>query len=685
MKKNIGILSFLMIIIAFWFTYPLFNQLSEFRFLEYERYYDSENCEKAGLTIENNQYLIELDSREYFQTINELAVSNHLVVSLRNAEVDEGGIHIESFYLSSNAKDTQKAFLLEKGQVDVTSADHEYSSFAQQKDRRVAFIFSDAGYRVTSILNSINKAGFYSLYNLEGDGETHFNNFINQLTDKYPGMNIIRQPNPIFAEKLSDFAYIDNPFEDLQIKFFVIFIITLILGSKIFSLQKKISLYKMEGYSSFRIYCMMVLKDFFISIIIFFLLFSLMLFGYYGGSINTYTAFMMLYGIELFQLVIIECFVSLIFYGIIAGVPITSSSKGKNKLKEVQFAAYIIKAVTVTIMLPIMISTYGYVKDFVIMNVRHDHAAKSLNNYYIFANSLNSIAYNLDMASANYISLRDDFIWNNGLFDMGKGILIDDYASFDPNQLDEIIVVDESYLRQTGLWDETMNPQEIYIFLKEGIEIDREKLQGQILSGLLSPLPVHWIDLKVKLQSYIPSGLLFSDEIEDLPVVYMPEEPGYEGQLNYRIIYYDGSVSEAQEYVDSLFWQHGYTPAYKMEPLREAFERTFRNYNANNVDHLVQFTVLLLAYILANQFLLEVDIDNNRKRYFLAATEGMRPYSAQKYILKFASASMLAVVVCLVLKQITIGKTLFYAIVSLGSAEVGMYLIYLIQCNRIRR
>ena len=100
---------------------------------------------------------------------------------------------------------------------------------------------------------------------------------------------------------------------------------------------------------------------------------------------------------------------------------------------------------------------------------------------------------------------------------------------------------------------------------------------------------------------------------------------------------------------------------------------------------MVQFIILLVAYILSNQFLLEVDIDNNNKRYFLSMTEGINPYTTSTYFLKFASASMIALLLCVISRRIPIDSSLVVISGFLILAELILYLIYLVACNRIRR
>ena len=126
-------------------------------------------------------------------------------------------------------------------------------------------------------------------------------------------------------------------------------------------------------------------------------------------------------------------------------------------------------------------------------------------------------------------------------------------------------------------------------------------------------------------------------------------------------------------------------PFFNMLPLKSAYEQTFQAYNSRNINYMVQFIILLVAYILSNQFLLEVDIDNNNKRYFLSMTEGINPYTTSTYFLKFASASMIALLLCVISRRIPIDSSL--AIISgfLILAELILYLIYLAACNRIRR
>ena len=683
MKKNIWILSFLLILLTFVFVYPSFNQLSIYRITEYSRYYDVENCNKIGLQIENNQFLSDLDAREYFENIDRIANENNVVVSLTDIVRDESGSELINFYLTSNDKYISKALVLEKGYADELSSGVTYSSLSDDPRHKIALIFSDTVLKVTSILNCNVKASFFNLVSIDGDSETNFTNFISDLTQIYPELITVRQINPLINDQLSDLHYIDNQFDDLEIKFAIVLILTLVLGAKIFSVQKKISLYKIEGYSNIQIYWMIFLNYFLKGISAVFLLTLIVHFIKYGSNSETFTSLILLYSIQFIQLCVMCLVVSLIFFLIIKAIPITSSNKGKNELNEVQWVAYVVKVAVVFFMIPIMISSISYVHDFVMMNYRHDKTAKSLVNYYVF-NTQGSSNYALDIGSKNYVSLHDDFVWNNGLFDQAKALYIEDYASFDPNHKDEYYAVDKSYLKQIGLLDDSANFDDIYIFIKEGIKVDVEEFKEKMLNTVRDPLPIHVITHNLNLQSYVTTDLLLSDEIQDLPLVYLPEEKIFEGQLNYKILYYDGTLSEVQEYVDNMFRSHGYSPFFNMLPLKSAYEQTFQAYNSRNINYMVQFIILLVAYILSNQFLLEVDIDNNNKRYFLSMTEGINPYTTSTYFLKFASASMIALLLCVISRRIPIDSSLVVISGFLILAELILYLIYLVACNRIR-
>ena len=94
---------------------------------------------------------------------------------------------------------------------------------------------------------------------------------------------------------------------------------------------------------------------------------------------------------------------------------------------------------------------------------------------------------------------------------------------------------------------------------------------------------------------------------------------------------------------------------------------------------------MVIAYILANRLLIEVDIDNNRKLYELSAYEGVSPYRFTIYFLKIVSPSLLALLGCILARRLVLNESLFLVIIFIVIIELALYLLYNYKYINIRR
>lgn len=388
--------------------------------------------------------------------------------------------------------------------------------------------------------------------------------------------------------------------------------------------------------------------------------------------------------LQIAQFFVLTLFVSIINYFIIVFTPITKSIKGENKLSEVQTIAYFAKTFAIFMIIPLLSTTLMNTKDLFVMWNRYDKVLASLEGYYTFGVQGASSKYSSDIGNDNYIALRD-FLANDGnLFESFKAFFIDDIAQFDPRIKDEYYAVDKFYLQKNDLISQC-DLEEICVFIYDKSTYDLTNIDKKIRNMLREEVPINIISYSNKLRTFETKDLFYSDYMSDLPLIYLPEEKNLEGQLNNSILYFDGNLEDVQEYVDSKFIEFGYSPMFNMSPMKIMFERQFKLYENLNIKGFYDFLILLVAYILTNRLLIDMDIDNNRKRYIIARCEGLNPYSFVTYFIKIVSPTCIAFTLNVIMRRLPLNSNIVLVLIMLTLIEIALYGMFKYKLNNVRR
>ncbi|MEG0393258.1 hypothetical protein [Anaerorhabdus sp.] len=323
-------------------------------------------------------------------------------------------------------------------------------------------------------------------------------------------------------------------------------------------------------------------------------------------------------------------------------------------------------------------------KDLFVMWNRYDKVLASLEGYYTFGVQGASSKYSSDIGNDNYIALRD-FLANDGnLFESFKAFFIDDIAQFDPRIKDEYYAVDKFYLQKNDLISQC-DLEEICVFIYDKSTYDLTNIDKKIRNMLREEVPINIISYSNKLRTFETKDLFYSDYMSDLPLIYLPEEKNLEGQLNNSILYFDGNLEDVQEYVDSKFIEFGYSPMFNMSPMKIMFERQFKLYENLNIKGFYDFLILLVAYILTNRLLIDMDIDNNRKRYIIARCEGLNPYSFVTYFIKIVSPTCIAFTLNVIMRRLPLNSNIVLVLIMLTLIEIALYGMFKYKLNNVRR
>lgn len=686
MKKNIIILSTLLMIVSVIYALPLFDSLNMGRIFGYSRSYHYNFHASDAIEVSDPITSHDITSTEYNKIINDAAVNNNVVIYIMTSSTDDL-ISTESIYLTTNDIYLKEWLLLDGGYADKVDKDIIYSSVAENREFKITMFDSKIVVEVTSIENSPYKDGYYNIYNLEGDFEENINNFVSEVREKL-GEFEFKQSDRHNWYFQSDFEYIGDLFYKFDIKLVIALILILTLCTKIFSLAKTVSVYKIEGYSIFKIYSTLFLNYFLISLASVFIVTAVITFMIYGSNIQTFLCLTQLIGVQYIQMVVISLVLSTVVYLIIKFMPIIESIKGKNKMQEIQGVAYVTKVSILIFILPLVMPLFNDTHSYFTVQSREEKVSDSFENWYNFGFYKISPKYDLDIGKENYIALKQYLVNNNQLHDFGKAFHIADIQTFDPMNKDEYYYVDDNFIHNNKLLEDESMLNDICIFTFEDTIESEEEIKNKMLSNIrnLEGIKVHFIRLNQEIQTRSFSELLFTDNInEQLYIGYVPDIPHLKGQLNNSTFFFNGTTQQAQQYIDQVFEDFGYVGAFRVNSVQASYSAYSKMMVAIYFKGLVSFVILIVAYYITNKFLVDTDIDNNRRRYAICALEGVQPYSIYVYLVKIASSSLVALTLCVLSNRLVFNESMFYAIGFIAVMETIFYVIYIRKSRKIGR
>lgn len=674
MKRNISLLSLLIIAFAFILTRHPFNYVSAFRLTMYVRAYDTTGHLRTALKIPESEELTSIDSYEFHSTMEEVAKQNHLVVYAVEEDANTSTVTYR-IYLSDNDLYIND-WLLVDGSTKINLNDNVYSMESDNKKYKISnILYPSFKLSLYDLRYKTTNGGYYLLINLEGNIEDNITNFISELQSEYGDFSYSGDGTTMY-DFTSDLEYSGGLTYDLKLKVAVVLILTLMLCSKIFSMTREISVHKIEGENAFSIYWDMFLKNLLHYSLIYLGIFFIAFFIYFFGGINSFRVFSDLFLLEYIQVFGIEIVISLVIYLVIRFVPIVSSFKGESKMTFVEQIAYITKMGAIFILLPSVLTCFTQTKDLITMVSRHEHVLNILENYYQFGSDLTS-RYSLDIGQDSYLAVREQFVEETGGFVFGKGYWSETLQTPDAENLDWFYKISWSYIRNNNLLDNDDWENDAVVFMTPGVTYTEGEIEWNIFTSLGSEKNVHFIYIDYYPDTFSFNELLKQDKVSSYPLVYTPDLYGYEGQMTGSIFYYEGSLEEATELANKAFRDNGYAPAYTIESMQNNFEQHYEINAENLMKQVCLFLAILFAIALTNRFLIQSDIDSNSQRYRVAFTEGVQPYGILTYILKIASPAFLALIACVISKRITGLNNIFYNFIFIIIFESILYIYYL--------
>ncbi len=686
MKKNILFLTIVIIISSFYFSFKNFNNISTNVIYQYGDILEENNMEIKGIQVKRN--INEINSFDFHKNFNELLIKNNLntfkVVYGYSEELQTSTVEL---YVSTNDKYLSKYILLDKGNLDLVS-DNVYSTNNKLRNLRIANFFDDSYISVTSIINDNDNGGMYNITSLKGDFEQNFNNFILDLKNIYPSIDYSLMYNENFIEtNETKFKMIDYKefFGNKKIKILIPIILIFLLCSKIFELTKKISVMKIEGYSSLKIYWNLFFKNFILYSTIVSSIIILLLYFYYLGNLRTFKYISICFILQFLQLFLLQIITSIIIYLIIKTIPIKTYLKGKTNLKEVFSIAFVSKVVIGFIIIPMIIPTFINIKNLYQISTRNKKVQEKLENIYFFGTQLYS-NYFEDIGSDNFIALHDYLSENNELKSLSLGYYFEG-SEVDFNK--KIYFIDKNALFLENLVKkEEFKENEIYIFIKENSmnEEEIEFYKNHSLSYLTETTNVNIISINKKIETLNPKEILYNDYIEDsVPIFYIPDEKGLEGQIVEKTFYYKSTNDiNSQKYINVIFKSFGYTPTFRIEHLKNLYNNYYNFYYNEFSKSIIILGLIIITYYLSCNLMVDTDIALNRKKYFILNVEGFIPITFIEYFIKILSPIVIGYILNLFIYHSFSINELIIFLAFFTIFELIMFLQFYLKYTKVR-
>lgn len=673
MKRNILLLTIILTVTGFFLAIPMFNLISVYRVTAYVRAYDTLGYERTAIEIANTKELEEIPSEVFLSELENAAIENNLFIFKIE---DDANSNLESYtlFLGSNDLYLQDWLLVDGRNHPTLTIEDYYSTVAKKRTQHISSVFPDFQVAVKSLVTSDNKDGYYQIVNLNGNFRENLDRFFDSIKKKYEYIKYYDNSNSVFYDYSSDLDYIGGIFTNLHLIVGITLILMLLLGSKIFSLHRDISIYKIEGESAFSIYFRIFLRYFLLYTAVSLCIVSIFIYIFFLNGIESFLMLLSLFAIRFIELILMEIVWSSLIFIMIRFTPIVNSFKGENKLGIIQDTAFIIKMASIFLLIPLTLSGFRDAKNLIVYSIRHNHVSNELEHYYMLGNQFSS-RYFGDTGKENFIKISDTLSNEKQLFFFAKSYM-GELADMGTEDSQPFYSVDWNYLINNHYVEGDRLRNDINIFVTKTQPYSIEFLTERAKSMSFSNLKVNIISIDKLPRTFVINDLFTSDVAEDLPLIYVPPTKGYEGAISHYIFWDDNGAKSAQKYLNEVFKKFGYDPAYEVVSLRSNYEKIYLIHIQNLFKKSIIFLILIFSAFMTSRFLIQSDIDKNRQRYLATMCEGVNTYSFATYFVKISSPTVLALVACLVSKRIIGIENILINTIFLVFYELICYIYY---------
>ncbi len=690
MKKSVLLLCICLLIFSGWFSLKDFTNISLSKATTIAYYCNPEKNGSDNYQLQIAHNIDEISSREFHETFESLLIQNHLY-SLKIVYTFENLTNrpISQFSYSSNTPGIEKRLWLDNGIFDPTVIE-TYSTDKINKNTHIASFFQNEEIiEAFPLVLDESNGGMYNLLSTEGYEEQlkdNINQFILDLEKVYPEIKygLSNYANAIIVGDPSEPSYLEQTIELTQMHFLTALgiagILSILLCSKFLSLRRKISIMKIEGMTTSKIFFRLYEKYYLCGIFACLILAGIFSFVYYKNNIYAFRVLWLVLTIEFLLFAVIQQILSFVLIPMISLMPIVSSEKGKNNLQSLYFLSLAIKLFAVILIVPRIVTVIPDIQSYFLMKSRYEKVDNSLQNWYFFNTRFASNYFN-DFGSDNYNNVYETFA-NNHLIRFNRDYLYENEMEMIPCYVTKVEFIEDQGLIEDGIdYD-----NDIVIYLKEGQNYDLEKIKYYAQFKTFETSKIDFVYYSNPPKTYSPYELLYSDYTNGDPIVCVPEEIAVKGQIEGSCIYYDGTLDEVQKYVDSVFNENGYEAALRMGPAVKRYEQFYAYYSNVYIRNIIRLMLMLMAYFLAHRLLVTTDMECNKTRYYLSKVEGVSPYPLYKYTIKIASPIIIGILlVCIKGLAETTVMNIVYTVIFLLVVEVISYIWFKYKAKKIWR
>lgn len=469
--------------------------------------------------------------------------------------------------------------------------------------------------------------GYYKLFANEGyDVDKQFALFEQYLQDNLSG-------KAIYNLKLTHYqAHEDVPKGDHVPPADAIFIIllvgiiTLMLNSALFRMQKEISVRKLEGNSIFGIFWGLYFKWFLL-----YIPFGVALLAVLSAVTVHVPAvhllrFAKLLGANVVLFYGISVLISLLLMITIAAVPVNLGIKGQNFNKSMKYILQAIKLGILVLSVEIVVTGIRSVVTFTSNAVEYPKRTAHFKNMYeIVGTRMDAIELQPDGTYISQFNAEAEkrvirvMAEDNGIFVFSPATA----GGEDESEWIDFFIADYRYLQRCGFDTSVLNDDyDNYLIPKGTSEKYRKDIQQLALFSYPGESPDEAMK-KVRIYEY---DLLLNYDFEnDFQKEYMSQiilvrKPA-DALGSYTYFRYEGGLKEAQDYLDQLQIQYGEKPYCGIQSCEESFSLRYKSYQTEHFKKILAFVLWLVMYCLLDVQIMECDYAENAKQYFIEYTE----------------------------------------------------------------
>ncbi len=597
-------------------------------------------------------------------------------------------------YIFSENIEYMKNILLNEGEITQLKVFQEYSTNNKIINNRIF----NLGFEEQLIIRPlkydgiISPFGYFGIYTNDGEGISFDIQVAikNEITNKYENIIIDIIEYDAHETNLMDLqrnnlksSFVNN------ILFTVLFI--LIMITDILNNQKLINVMKLNGYSNLQIYNKLILKNIIISFFAYifstFIIFIIFIpFDYKEVSLVYNLSFILAFA----NLLLVCCF-TFILYSIIKLVSINISIKGKSYLLITSYFLGITKLIVLIVSTSLLISNTIEVTAFIKNSIYDEVYEERYNNLYKVSNLsiktpdgiapyeffesqiFQDILYEIQIESNGFYFFNNYIEPENG--DNNINIEYTQYYTVDRNYVfQQIPTLAKDTLKQNAVY--INNKRDTYNINSEFIDNSKYYHFGNI-DG------IDEIYYDGNPENF--GNLFFYDEsyIIDKPIFLLDEEHSKYNGLFGLHFYFDGSIDEANEYINSKFNGTSVIDPYIITSVYNQYETFSESSLTRSMKGFLTVGLIILIFITISFQNISIMYKSMKKRTFIEYSEGYYIPTFIKRCLKLTLIILSVFFVVLTLKYKYQDVILYGIITTFVVIEILVNSFYVIKVRKL--